>query len=302
MSVGADTLSYLLKYDLFTSYNSLSSMLENEKGDYLFSVLMYFSKEIGSYSLFLTVISGLTNLALLYYINLITQKSRLYSSAILCLLIVSMFSFSSMSCNIIRNGLAVSLLFVFSYYLLHNNKQKAILWGILAMLGHHTIIIPIGFMLFISYFKALKIKWYYCVYLTALGLSLFNVGIHQISFLADLGIDKVNNYIFYDDTEYKIGFRPDFALFNSIFAVLFYYLNSKTRQFEFYFRYYLVTSALFFLWFHIPFSDRIGLYSWTVIPIVGLIGVNERFPIERQKYSILYFVFIFSINFILINR
>ncbi|MGL5561300.1 MAG: EpsG family protein [Tannerellaceae bacterium] len=301
-NIGTDTGNYLRSFRVMERFTSFSQMIDNVDGDYFFRTLMFLFSRFGAYSMFLLSVSALTSMALLYYTRLMSDKGRMFSPILFMLYIVSVFSFPSMSCNIIRNGLAVSFLLVFSWYLLQGRWVQAACWAVLALLGHHTTAIPILFMVLIRGFEAVKLKWFYYLYGAVVVLSALNFGVHRIGALTELGIDKVNDYFLSDGFDYRVGFRADFVLFNTFFAGLFYAINSKTVVYEFYLKYYLLASCLFFFWFHIPFSDRIGLYSWIAIPIVAFLGINERFPVKRQMYSLLMFLMIFIINYALASR
>lgn len=302
IDVGTDTQSYFELFSIMKSYSNISDFYNDVRGDYLFITIMYGFAKFFNYSSFLLLISLLTAYFQYIYIDKVSEKGRKFNFLLLVLFLSSLFSMPSIFVNIIRNGLAITILLIFSYYLLLNDRKRIVIWGGLALLGHHTIIIPMIMMIAVKYLIKVDIKWFYFLYIIVLCLSILNVGIHQISFLAELGIDKVNNYIFYEETNYKIGFRLDFALFNTFFALLFYFFYRKTKQYEFYLKYYLLSSCLFFFWFHIPFSDRMGLYSWIVIPILSFLGVNYKFHRKRQKYLYLMFLFLYTVNISLALR
>src|SRR5690606_38193257 len=83
---------------------------------------------------------------------------------------------------------------------------------------------------------------------------------------------------------YDTGFKPQFVFFNTIFFILGYLLIKYFKVYitPFYKRVfftYTLLSCILFLMFNIPYSDRIGLFSWALIPII----VYPYFSILKSK-------------------
>src|SRR5690625_2341324 len=120
--------------------------------------------------------------------------------------------------------------------------------------------------------KKLNINFFIFIYLSFLSLSFIGVGLKDfVPFLSYfLEGDRRISYLYSESTKYRIGFRADFALFNTFFLFIFLFINKKTKddQYKDLLIYYILSSCVFFLSFQIPYSDRIGLFSWFTIPIL----------------------------------
>ena len=135
----------------------------------------------------------------------------------------------------------------------------------------------------------------------AMLLSYVNFGIKNFSpYLVDiLEGDKRVSYL--DDKElsyYQVGFRPQFATFNTIFLIIFLYINHyiRIKPYNRLLKYYILASSLFFMAFQLNFSDRWGLFSWFAIPLllIPIYQYNSKLNIKPSFFTLfLIFVFIF---------
>jgi hypothetical protein len=147
------------------------------------------------------------------------------------------------------------------------------------------------------FLKKISVYFWLALYFIALVLSYLDYGILNISpLLVDLlESDKRLIYIEFDDIKYEIGFKPQFAIFNSVFLFLGLYLlkNLKVKEkFRILLKYFMLSSILFFMAFQIPFSDRWGLFSWIVIPII----MGQFFSLYNPKR----FAYLFQTVFLIL--
>ena len=150
-------------------------------------------------------------------------------------------------------------------------------------------------------FKEIPIKYYLIFYVLAIGLSAAGFGFHSLSFLASLGNEDLSSLNFTGETTYKIGFRPDFVGYNTMFLVLFFmFIKSTNFKGIFLLKIYILTSAIFFFNFYIPFSDRFGLYSWVIIPLLFYNIINESFPRRRLYISTVVLISFFILNYVIL--
>lgn len=296
-NVGTDTDNYY-RY-------SWQLVLKSQNSEFLFDWLIAGLKALGfSFTVFLLFISFI--FFYVYYKSL-TILAHYYDAAVYFILFtfVSLFFASTMSINVIRQG--VSLVFlVLAYSLWLNTKglKGLILPLVLAVLCHKTALIPmLVFVLCERWGKTIKIQYYMGLYIIGIVLAKLNFGILNIApFLQD-SLKGETRLLYLTDTseEYSIGFKLQFVAFNTVFVLLFYYISKNIlkpffiwkENYEILFRYYLVTSFIFFMAFQIPYSDRWGLFSWITIPL--LVTPVFSVKIKRKPFATLFVLFFGSI-------
>lgn len=291
IDVGTDTEMYHWQY---SHYEDITFGTDAPVG-LLFRFLNIFSENP---QIFLFVMSFLFVTINFYALKKysILYKSSFYLSVFS---LISLFFFESLGINIIRQGL--SLAFFVLAITIRGFKPpssfKWILFFILSICFHFTSLIPVLLYLLVAYFKNGRMIYYYAIYTLTVLLSALNVSILSFKeyFIGFLLVDeRRGGYLDGNDFSYSIGFKPQFVLFNSVFLVLFIYLN-KIQEGEFYkglLKYYIVISSIFFMMFQVPFSDRWGVMSWCVIPFL----LGPMFKIYQNKLS---FKATFSVLFLI---
>jgi hypothetical protein len=287
--VGTDTGNYLniLWYEtLEVDFN----------GDFLFSlialVLRFFDL---NFSYFLLLISFLfyifTYKSLKNYTDI--YESNLLISFFSCM---SFFFYLSMSINVIRQGVSLSiLLFAYSLWVGKKNNILILFFILLSLAFHLTSIIPILIFISsiaISKFRSLNLL--ILIYFLFVILSYFNYGFLNFSsiFLDFLGDDRHAGYFSEESSEYIIGFKPQFVIFNTFFLLVSLYIKNKLSdshlltQYNILVSYYIIASIVMFMAFQLPFSDRWGLFSWCAIPL--LISPLFYSPFVKEKIQIHY--------------
>lgn len=286
-------------FDVGTDTNNYYNILWNEDldleltNDFLFTFLAIFLKYLHlSYSYFLFITASL--FVFTTYISL-NKISKFYYCNVFYLFFTyfSFFFFLSMSINIIRQGISLAfLLFAYSYLLNKEKKIKILICIIISLSFHITSAIAL-ILFFIACYRTKYIKnyHYYILFVLCVVLSYMNFGLLNISpFIVDLlGSDNRKvSYLADDDFGYNVGFKPQFVLFNAIFLCSALFLKAKIKKdswsfnYDILIRYYILASCLFFMAFQLPFSDRWGLMSWYVIPLL-LIPI---FSCNHVKFSI----------------
>lgn len=220
---------------------------------------------------------------------------------------ISLFFFQTISINIIRQGISLSFLLL-AVTLYHYRKGNNFIWIlciVISILFHTTSIIPLAIYLIANCFKAVKLRFFYCFYVFCIILALTSVSI--LSFQAYIGfllIDEKRSSSYLTDSHviYNIGFKPQFVLFNTLFLLIFYFIRkhiSSTMYYDRLLKYYLAMSAIFFLTFQIPYSDRWGLMSWIIIPILISPIFNYKFPYKVSVAAtlVLLIIFVFFENY-----
>jgi len=305
INIGSDTPTYLAIFNNVTEKNTIFFEEDFSFGtDPGFYFLVKIFSLIGSFRLFLVFIAFATNILLYRFCISISKTVSLCSSyhIVTYILLITSFIVFNMEINIIRSGLGMALLLNSIFYLFLGDKKKFLLFGIIAVSIHFSMAIFLTIAILIKITK-IDLKYFYYLYLFSLAVSFIGMGILDFIPLERMNLRAAKLYTETGLFEYKTGFRPTFALFNSLFLLFFsYYMQKSKALYNIvtidFLKYYIASSSLFFLWFVMPFSDRIGAFSWIVIPILTTcIFFNGKFH-PRLRYQ-LFFIGYFIICFII---
>lgn len=271
--VGTDTYTYYQILWLTDSRIGISS-------EFLFfliaKILKYFNL---SYTYFLFVIAFLFTFIMYFFVRKISTNYRA-NTFFVFFAYMSMFFFLSLSINVIRQGIALACLLVaYSYFINRESKLKLILFILASLAFHSSSLIPLSIFTLVIMSKntIIQDKYYYLAFTFFVVLSYLNFGLLDmaptlIDFLG--GDNRRVVYLSGDDSDYNVGFRLDFIIFNTLFLFISIYAKSIIIDkdvkgvYSSIVRYYIAASCLFFMAFQIPYSDRWGLFSWIVIPLI----------------------------------
>ncbi|MDH1601214.1 EpsG family protein [Empedobacter sp. GD03739] len=272
LEIGTDTRSYIENYNKITQ-----GVLSFEKtSDTIFYVLSYINNYIGFSNL-----NILLFIAFIFMFNVVlfSVKYGKYNSLYILFSFVSCFFFYNLGTNILRQGLAIS--FFLCSIAFFKNKTLKYLYFILTILSHISSVLIVG-VYFLS--KYLKIKTGVIIFIISIILSFlkfdFKFIVNQIPFF--------QRFLKYTDEDgylasvYDVGFKPKFIVFNLFFLIIGLFIKKYIKFEDDNYDKILITfclaSAIFFLSFNIPFSDRVGVYSWCLIPLI-------IFPIFSYKFK-----------------
>lgn len=303
-SVYSDTGMYEYQYSAITSFSDIFSF----RGDYLFYFMFYIFKTLSfDFKLVLFFISLIFN-ALIY---LAVRKLFSHFYFFLFFIIVSLFFYYGMITNIMRQGLAFAFFF-YAFACLKTNEMKKFYLAIIISLGMHlSFLLPIGLLFVTRFIRSLTLPL--VVFILSSILSVMNLKVLQLLETVPLVSSLFKNrtdfdFIYYDD--YKVGFRPDFFVFNCIFllvGLITYNKIKHTKIKEFYMKVltlFILLSSYFFLMFPYPFSDRYGVMSWMFIPLLFLPYIRNEIKIPFINLFTIYIFFLciyITFNVILFN-
>ncbi|MCQ2217132.1 MAG: EpsG family protein [Paludibacteraceae bacterium] len=218
----------------------------------------------------------------------------------LFLVVIISFGFRNYAINILRGGLALSILLC-AYYCFYQNKLQSVLLVVLSLLFHKSIAIPVSAFLLTYYFSK-TIKYNYLIWLCCLGVS-WVIGDSLNEIVADIFMDaddRVEEYLLAEETGYKVGFRMDFIAYSLIpMAFGYYHVVVRDYKDEFYVNMlntYLIANAIWLIVIRMPFTDRVAYLSWFLSPYLILLPFlksNEN-GCNNQKIAavILFVVFV----------
>lgn len=300
-TIGIDTNNYYYYFFIPATQVGVIEMFARLNSGILFEIILSGAVLVNFFPVFLFSVALIMNVTFYKFVRKFTNYGKDGSSLILFLFIACSFSFLNLELNIIRNGLAIAFILFAIHYALEGNLKKCLLFFGIAFMFHRTTIIPFVLVMAIWKFKDIPLKYYLIFYVLAIGLSAVGFGFHSLSFLASLGSEDLASLKFVGDTEYKIGFRPDFVGYNTLFLGLFiFFIKSTNAKGVFLLKIYILTSAIFFFNFYIPYSDRFGLYSWVIIPLLFYNIINESFPKRKLYISTVVLISFFILNYIIL--
>lgn len=184
--------------------------------------------------------------------------------------------------NIIRHGLAVSMLMVFLPELLRADKGpaaalKATLVCGLAAGFHNSVYFIFIPCLVLTHLLMHQVRIAIAIALIASVFSMLGIGIERLPFVGDILLRTSSFYLGYlesvkDNTYYRVGFRAEFFAFVWAYALWGIYawakLGVRDRWYEKILILYLLCQSVFVCSFNIPFSDRVGLFCFVLIPLL----------------------------------
>lgn len=253
--------------------------------DPLFSLLFLLTAPFKSFRFTMTLVSFLSLFLTYRVCRLYTLTEEKGSSLLLFFCTIINFTFLNQQDNVIRIGIAFPLLLFYLYYLFRKEYSKALIYGAIAVGIHFSMAAAIAIS-FIARYLRCQLKWYYILFFVILIASAAGVSIQGL--VGYFTFYKAEIYSQLNESGgYKVGFRPDFAAFNVAFLLFFAYLNKRRSSdfMSFYIRLYILFSCWFFLWFKVPYNDRVGAYSWNLIPIISYFGCIDKFPKKKTIWG-----------------
>lgn len=209
--------------------------------------------------------------------------------------------------NVIRVGTATS--FFFLALVFKNSKILFVLFSIVAISVHASLLLVFLAFIFTSYYSNYKI--YVLCWCLFVICSAFNILTPIISFLLSHFGDLSNRLGEYVNSEYdgyaKAGFRIDFIIY-SAFPICYSYWILKKKDFLDYFylrivEMYIFVNCFWLVVIRIPYGDRFALLSWTYIPFIILYPyMNKGKKLNFDYHIILIILMPIVMNFLLILR
>jgi len=294
IKVGPDTLNYTALYQSFEKANFQTDFLI----DYLIIFLNLISPEP-------TIFFVLMAIGFIVPLIIALRKiSEVYEANFMLVFFsfVSFFFFYTLGINIIRQGVSLSFLMLgfINFNLYTGNKKKWIIPFIIALGFHLTSIIPIVIFLFVIWAKRFKIIYFYIIFVCAILIARMNLGVLALEgIISEILVgNRRMTYLTNESIIYEVGFKPTFVVFNTLFLIVFtiiYNAFEQTKMYRFLLIYYILTSALFFMTFQMPYSDRWGVISWITIPFLLSPIFSLRYSHRVATVGVLFLVVVFFI-------
>lgn len=235
-------------------------------------------------------------LAFIYFGCMLWACRRLYPRDTLLsfLMYLGAFSTYQFSVNGIKAGAAASLFLVaLSYY--NKNKIIVVLFLLLSLGFHHSMIVPIVAYIIAYFYKNPKYYlygWLLCLLLAAAHITFF------MNYFSGFTDEHGAGYLqtgTQNKSLYVSGFRPDFILYSAVPILTGYYIINKkkiySKIFVFLWCVYTLTNCVFLLCTYGTFINRIAYLSWLMLPFVLLYPfIYFKWSFHQHQY-LMYVVF-----------
>ncbi len=277
-TTGIDTPSYLQYYALIAQEDGFAAS-GRVRVEWLFYVLVKLvSATVANERVYLFVIHLLFLIPFQQFLARVGGPNR----GLLFLLYVSCFFYYSLTINVVRHAIAIGFALPAVWYYQQQRFGYALILLLIAVQFHFTALTVVGSLLLIYGFPAVHTRilpLFLLVTLIAVsGFTLTSLLPYAgFSTLLQAKLDGYGNR----PSLYQTGFRLDFTLFNLLFLWVGIQNRKQFSPDSFY--YFVVTlygllSCAFILSCQIPYSDRVGLWSWVLIPIIVGLPILQRQP------------------------
>ncbi len=269
--VGTDTPAYLRSFHEMQTKSSIESTLQGHviSRDPVFNVFTYLTTKITNDRGYLITI------AILYLLPIVITANRIgkINKSVLLFGFVCLLNFTSLGINILRQGISLSFLVLATTYVTRLSFKNTILFIVcstLAISFHFSALIAVLFMILVLFVKS---NWIYfatffvCTVMAYLKLGLINFPV--IGPLLELN-ERISTYATGEASQVPSGLQLSNLTFH--LSVIGWSVYNNTLFHDKYYgiisRLFLALSCFFFLCLNISFSDRFGVLSWILVPIL----------------------------------
>ncbi len=252
-----------------TFYQFKNGMPINPEGDVGFEIFLKFCSQIMSVEFFFLVC------ATIYILPLYLASKRWFPNYYIFsfILLLGSFSFWPYGTNGIRNGMATSL-FVLGLSYVYKNNVKMILFLLLSVVFHKSMMLPISALIATFFLK--DTSKYFIFWILSIFISL-TMGSVIIQLFASLGFgdDRLTAYLSGQASAGKFsstGFRYDFLVYSAApLGLAYFYVIKKGFQDKIYqhiLHTYIVCNAFWIMVIRANFSNRFAYLSWFLMAFV----------------------------------
>ena len=310
--VGVDTPKYVaaFKSEKINTYHSL----ELYEPGYIYLGII-FKKLLKKYNFYLALVSFAIGIfVFLAYRNLLPE--RLYPLAFA--LYLSTFVFWLSNISMIRQGVAISLLFYVFSLLEIGHRHLATLWYFIACSWHFSaFFFPIFYILYRVYlflYRRKKIFFLLIYLIIIINMILPGSLLHKISVLiikylylvfSNSFLEKMHSYLFW--TELKPwNIKHVYFLILSLALLAYFYIKKNQDVLRAYMFVFVGLTVLVLVKFDEMVADRMFMYFVPAIPLLILRLIPILFPIDRDQNLAYIVIFLgaivwFNIKFYLLQ-
>lgn len=262
--VDGDIGVYQLQFDRMINFNSLYTQIDPG----FYSMMLLYARLFDFPSFLITCY-------FIFYCSLIAPLYKISSSAVLAVVFFIICfvypSFNSLTTLVLRQGVGFSMLFFLSFYFYTDRRLVSFGKVIFASLFHASFLFYIPVLIasvFIRQLSTLSLSW-----LIIALLYIADIPMKITDFLPE------NIKVFYrvasaTETEFVLGFKPLFLILSCLPMLClmmrsYYYEVKQTPLLFSVYQVFILANCMAMLFSGIPYYDRIMLFSWVLVPLIG---------------------------------
>lgn len=280
INIGPDTIRY---QNSFLQYKDADEFVSRK--DYFYDFLSFILEKILTFQQFLIFCAFIYIFGFWYGLKKIFKKD--YYIPFLIFLISPYFIANGISA--IRSGIAASLFIVaISVYYKQKNLKKAVIWMVVSVLFHLSMMVPMLFFLIAKYFNKTKIIflcWLFSILLGALNINVIIVLVENLGLFEE----RVG---FYAENEGERNFWLNFAIFG-FFPVVFSVYNVLILKYknEFYtwiLNAYMLIHIPYIILLNSEYGLRLGYLAEFMMPILLAfpILIDSKIKIKFVRFKL----------------
>lgn len=282
-------IDYYYYYYKIVSLESFSNYMGIHPKEYGFWHLNYILGLISNLTEVQYTIILFTLMSALYLVGIfIATKSKFIDIYYLTILIFT--ETSNGFINTVRQGFAIGILLIAYALILRKWNKSGFIVSLGAYLFHSSAIIYPVNLLGTRVFKKVSLKyfWMLCVFTFFLSMTHLN----QVIF-GTIGANFNDNYSDYvSSTSYGDSAYTVFPIITFFYGIVINFLKNytdsdSTERIDTLLKIYLLAASVFFCFSFIAFSDRIGKYAWTMVPLILVYIVSHLHTKNDSKKLIL---------------
>lgn len=291
--IGTDTVAYLKMYAKMESVSYLSTVLSKSSPvqvkDVGFTTLMYFASRCMSPRAFMAIIAFLFVFPLYLSVN----RMATINKALMLFGFVCLYNFTSLGINVIRQGLSLAFIILSFTYTQQGGVKNILLFILFALLGISFHLSGFIIVLMFLITKVVRVNFlYYVVLAITVVLAYMKLGLINLPVIGPLIAldDRADAYAAGLGSQPPSGLQLSKIVFHGA-ILLWSYFNLKSLNDKFYaylYRLFIGLTAFYFLCLNMSYSDRFGVMSWILSPIlVGYPLVNYKNIVKYSSLSLL---------------
>lgn len=263
--VDSDIGVYQLQFDRMQNFNNLYTQID--PGFYSMMLL---------YARLLDFPSFLISCYFLFFCSLIAPMYKVSNSAVLAVvffLVCFVYpAYNSLTTLVLRQGVGFSVLFFLSFYFYSDRRLMSVGKIMIAALFHASFLFYIPVLIaavFIRQLSTLSISW-----LVIALLYIADIPMKITDFLPE-NIKVFYRVVSAGEVDFILGFKPLFLVLSCLpmlcLVMKSYYREvSQDKSLMNVYQIFILANGMAMLFSGIPYYDRIMLFSWVLVPIIGV--------------------------------
>lgn len=287
--IGTDTLQYRNAFNYFSSLRNFEV-----RRDPLYDILNYLMSNITDFGGMLYFVATIYVFGAWYGLKKIFDREYIFPFLIF---LISPY-FIAWGVNVMRSGLAASLfLIAIGYYCTSgkDNNKLALVWAVLSVLMHISMIIPFSAFVISRYYKKTSIIfiiWLFSILLGALQINIISVIVQATGVLDD----RIANYDTYEGTRSAWGSFFIFGIFPVIFGVYnILVLRYNDKVYKRIVNAYMIAHIPYIVLLSSMYALRLGYLAEFMLPILIFYPLLKNPIINIKYYRIKYLIIIFIV-------